>query len=95
MLASGRCQQSWCTTVYYKAELGTQQHCRDNVTMFSGQKNCCLLHYVHVRFGYPIYTPGPYHLSYLFVVTKALLRCRDVIVAKQKKCRVSSSGSIT
>ena len=38
MLASGRCQQSWCTTVYYKAELGTQQHCRDNVTMFSGQK---------------------------------------------------------
>ena len=36
------------TIILLFAELGTRQHCRDNVTMFSGLKVCWSLHYYYI-----------------------------------------------
>ena len=56
-----------------KAELGTRQHCRENVVMFSGQKmvdNCILTIFV-------VATPCKHrglHIFLIFLVTKAIFR---------------------
>ena len=72
-----------------KAELGTRQHCRHNVTMFSS----------HNVFGYCIisiyflwlYPSRHRDLFKFFLVPEARLHCRVFIVAKLKNCRVPSS----
>ena len=43
-------------------------------------------------FGYPIYTPRYKYFFKFFLVHDALLRCRVIVVAKLKNCRVSSSA---
>ena len=79
-------------TVYSKlkmsffAELGTRQHCRDNVTMFSDQK--VVGSYIITIFI--VATPSR-HWDFIiffevFLVYEALLRCCIVVVAKIKYC---------
>ena len=42
---------------FFFSELGTRQHCRDNVTMFSDQTFVYYqLHYVYIRCGYSMAT---------------------------------------
>ena len=81
-----------CKTAFY-AELGTQQFCRGNVTMFSGHKvvfNCHFTIFVVAtpsrHWGLTIFRlfSGPW------LVPEAVLHCR--VVAKLKNCCVPSSG---
>ena len=74
------------TEVHLKktAELGTRQHCCDNVTMFSGQKKWLILSYDYIRCGYFIYR---YRGQKKILVPDALYtlsRYCDVVVAKLK-----------
>ena len=62
-----------------RSELGTQQFCRDNVTMLSGPQL-----FVIAILLYLLWLP---HL-----VPEAILRCRVVVVTKLKNCHVPSSA---
>ena len=72
------------TEVHLKktAELGTRQLCCDNVTLFSGHKIDAFC----IMFIFVVATPFRYrdlNISHIcFLVPKALLRCRVVVVAK-------------
>ena len=66
-----------------EAELGTQQFCRDNVTIFSVHKVVCNCHFT-------IFVVAT--IFNFFLVPEAVLHCRVVVVAKLKNCRVPSSG---
>ena len=79
----------WHIAQHKWLELDTQQHCRDNVKMFSG----------HKIVGYHIMSMSLWllHLDsetltivLFFRVTKALLHCRVVVVAKLNNCRAPS-----
>ena len=87
-----------CTVDY--TELGTQQFCRNNVTMLSGHKVVCICHFTIFIVATPSRHWGPNYFSIFFwsltglwgyINNITLSRCRIVIVAKLKDCRVPSS----
>ena len=64
-----------------RAELGTQQHCRDNVTMFSSLKVVGFCFFTI----FVVATPSRHrylNIFRFFFVPEALLRCRVVFVSK-------------
>ena len=78
--------------IFYIAELGTRQHCRDNVTMFSSHKSvgyCFITIFVVAKLYLDTET-----LIFIefFLVPEALLRCR--CRESLKYCRMFSSVKI-
>ena len=75
------------------SELGTRQHCRDNVTMFSGLKvvGFTIATIFVVSTQSTVCRHRDHNIFQIFPVPEALLCCRVVIVAKLKHCRLPSS----
>ena len=93
------CTTSLCWTPQtlhlYFSELGTRQFCRDNVTMLPCHTVVYNCHYTI----FIVATPSRHWGLTIFrffsgpwLVPEAILRCRVVIVAKLKNCRMPSSG---
>ena len=80
------------------SELGTRQFCRDNVTTLSGHKVVCNCHYTIFIAATPSRHWGITIFRFFsspWLVPETLLRCRVVVVAKLKNCRVPSSDCFT
>ena len=77
-------------------ELGTRKFCRDNVTMLSGHKVVCICHFTIFVVASPSRHRGLtifQNFSGPWLFLEALLRCRIVVVAKLKNCRMPSSAN--
>ena len=79
---------------YQYTELGMWKFCHDNVTMLSSHKVVCNCNFsifivatLSRHWGLTIF----WFFSGPWLVPEALLRCRVVVVAKLKNCRVPSS----
>ena len=70
-------------------ELGTRQFCLDNATLFSGHKAVIFCNIT--VFAWLLHLDTQIEIFFEFcLVPEALLRCRVVVVAKLKNCRMPS-----
>ena len=77
------------TNIEFFTELATRQYCCDNVTMFSGHKVVVIAILLYLlELLHPV-TKTKIFFKFV-LVPDALLRCRVVVVAKQKNCRMPS-----
>ena len=69
--------------IFYFTELGTRQHCRDNVTMYSGQKMvdfAVWLKILTIQVQVFVVATPIKHIFYLFLVTESLLHIRVIVI---------------
>ena len=77
-------------------ELGTRQHCRDNMSMTTFPGQTIIVHYgimsIYSLWLLHLDTPRPSPFFIFFLVSTAPLRCRIVVVAKLNQFRVPSAA---